>query len=348
VFQHIKANDTIDPSLRLVAHNRNSNRTPQSKLLPSESVLTVEELEAQQLDRKVALDEAAVPKPQQQKRGMTVEELEAGVASVGLEQEQDRGYEYGHESGTLMTETGIAVPTVKLRQWREALSIAEVTLLSATFISTELVLNLSSISQIETSPSPSQRLELAAYQLSTFILSHLALKFGLFPVPCPPQSRPSVLLLCTDCEKSNVTLRAGILLANRGCRVVALVEDGKTEQIQTNLRVLSSSGGRIVRDLAGESSRLHFTYSLILMCKGVLRSTSDVQPRYRCSQRFGNFDLPIAFLFAIGFFSSFTFTQRRCDQIRICCRSRSMGQSSRRWSYYFEYRCTFRDLSRRR
>jgi hypothetical protein len=127
VFQHIKANDTIDPSLRLVAHNRNSNRTPQSKLLPSESVLTVEELEAQQLDRKVALDEAAVPKPQQQKRGMTVEELEAGVASVGLEQEQDRGYEYGHESGTLMTEAGVAVPTVKLRQWREALSIAEVT-----------------------------------------------------------------------------------------------------------------------------------------------------------------------------------------------------------------------------
>ncbi|GAA5959543.1 hypothetical protein JCM3765_002365 [Sporobolomyces pararoseus] len=226
VFQHIRANDTIDPSLRLVAHNRNSNRTPQSKLLPSESVLTVEELEAQQQDRKEALEEAAVPK-QQPKRGMTVEELEAGVASVGLEIEQDRGYEYGNESGTLMTETGIAVPTVKLRQWKEALSIAD----------------------IETSPSPSQRSELAAYQLTTFILGHLGLKFGLFPIPCPPQSRPSVLLLCTDCEKSNVALRSGILLANRGCRVVALVDDGKSEDLRTNLRVLSSSGGRIVREL---------------------------------------------------------------------------------------------------
>ncbi|GAA5876953.1 hypothetical protein JCM16303_006349 [Sporobolomyces ruberrimus] len=229
VFAHIRSTDNIDPSLRLVAHNRkDSSRTPQSKLLPSESVLTVEELEAQQLDRKVALEEAAVPK-QQAKRGMTVEELEAGIASVGLEQEQDRGYEYPNEqSGTLMTETGIVVPSVKARQWREALNIAD----------------------IETSPSPAQRLEYAAYQLSTFILSHLALKFGLFPIPSPPQCRPAVLLICTDCEKSNVALRAGIILANRGCRVVALVEDGKTEDLKTNLRVLSSSGGRIVRELA--------------------------------------------------------------------------------------------------
>ncbi|GAA5897417.1 Edc3p [Sporobolomyces salmoneus] len=227
VFENIRANDTIDPALRLVAHNRNSNRTPQSKLLPSESVLTVEELEAQQLDRKVALEDAAVPKLVQQKRGMTVEELERGVASVELDQEEDRGYEYENERGPVMTESGITVPAVKLRQWKEALSIAE----------------------IESSPSPSQRLELAAYQLTTFVLSHLALKFGLFPIPCLPQSRPSVLLLCTDCEKSNVALRAGILLANRGCRVVALVEDGKTEELKTNLRVLSSSGGRIVREL---------------------------------------------------------------------------------------------------
>lgn len=130
VFAHIRSTDNIDPSLRLVAHNRkDSSRTPQSKLLPSESVLTVEELETQQLDRKVALEEAAVPK-QQPKRGMTVEELEAGIASVGLEQEQDRGYEYPNEqSGTLMTETGIVVPSVKARQWREALNIADVRLL---------------------------------------------------------------------------------------------------------------------------------------------------------------------------------------------------------------------------
>ncbi|GAA5944275.1 Edc3p [Sporobolomyces koalae] len=225
VFKHIRESDTVDPALRLVAHNRNPARTPQTKLLPSESVLTVEELEAQQLDRQAALDAA----PSAKKRGMTVEELEAGVASVGLEQEVDRGYEYATESArTLMTESGVAVPSVKLRQWREALSIAD----------------------IETSPSRLQRLELAAYQLSTFVLTHLSLKFGLFPTPCPPQSRPSVLLLCTGSDKANVALRCGILLANRGCRVVALVEDGKAEELKTNLRVLSSAGGRIVRDLA--------------------------------------------------------------------------------------------------
>ncbi|GAA6006301.1 hypothetical protein JCM11491_002101 [Sporobolomyces phaffii] len=240
VFAHIRSTDNIDPSLRLVAHNRNSNRTPQSKLLPTESVLTVEELEAQQLDRKVALEEAAVTNQQPPvKRGMTVEELEEGVASVGLEQEQDRGYEYAsEESGTLMTEAGVAVPTVKLRQWREALGIAD----------------------IETSPSTFQRLELAAYQLSRFILGHIALKFGLFPIPCPPQARPSVLLLCTDCDKANVALRAGILLANRGCRVVALVEDGKQDLLITNLRALSSAGGRIVRDI----SDLPPTFNLVI------------------------------------------------------------------------------------
>jgi len=55
-------------------------------------------------------------------RGMTVEELEAGVASVGLAQEQERGYEFE----TLATESGTVVPTVKLRQWKEALGIADV------------------------------------------------------------------------------------------------------------------------------------------------------------------------------------------------------------------------------
>ncbi|GAA5853393.1 hypothetical protein JCM5353_009037 [Sporobolomyces roseus] len=222
VFAHIRSTDNIDPSLRLVAHNRNP-RTSQSKLLPTESVLTVEELEQQQMDRQAAME--AVPVKQ---RGMTVEELEAGVASVGLAQEEERGYEYEERGSTLATESGIVVPTVKLRQWKEALGIAD----------------------IETSPSPSQRLELAAYQLTTFILTHLSQKFALFPLPSPPQSRPSVLLLCTDCEKANVALRCGILLANRGCRVIALVDDARSEDFKTNLRVLSSSGGRIVRDVA--------------------------------------------------------------------------------------------------
>lgn len=96
----------------------------------------------------------------------------------------------------------------------------------------------------------------------TFVLTHVAQKFGLVPVPSPPQSRPSILVACgTECEKSNVVLRAAVLLANRGCRVVALVCNDPDDhdaaghataasgELKTNLRVLSSAGGRIVRDV---------------------------------------------------------------------------------------------------
>jgi len=84
--------------------------------------LTVEELEQQQMDRQAAMQAAPVTQ-----RGMTVEELEAGVASAGLAQEPERGYEFEEERGsTLATESGIVVPAVKLRQWKEALGIADV------------------------------------------------------------------------------------------------------------------------------------------------------------------------------------------------------------------------------
>lgn len=99
----------------------------------------------------------------------------------------------------------------------------------------------------------------------------------MFPIPSPPQCRPAVLLICTDCEKSNVALRAGIILANRGCRVVALVEDGKTEDLKTNLRVLSSSGGRIVRELAGTSRISNYSSS----CRSLIRALRpDLPPTF--------------------------------------------------------------------
>ena len=310
MFAHIRSTDNIDPSLRLVAHNRNPARTPQSKLLPTESVLTVEELEQQQLDRQAAME--AVPV----KRGMTVEELEAGVASVGLAQEPERGYEYE----ALSTENGIIVPSVKLRQWKEALGIADV-------CSRRLfpILTLESSSkmivclQIETSPSPFQRLELAAYQLTTFILAHLSQKFALFPLPSPPQSRPSVLLLCTDCEKANVALRCGIQLANRGCRVIALVDDARSEELKTNLRVLSSSGGRIVRDVAGEHLKLLkiFAPSSEADSDRILRPPTDVLPRYRRSGRLGNFAPSFALVLSHRCQSSVTFFRQQIDVLAI-------------------------------
>ncbi|GAA6064207.1 hypothetical protein JCM10212_001620 [Sporobolomyces blumeae] len=233
VFAHIRSQDHIDPSLRLVAHNRNParTRTPQSKLLPTESVLTVEELESQQLDRQNALGVAA-----SSSRGMTVEELEAGVTQVGLRRPSSSRNQSA-STRSVETSDGIVVPVVRLKQWKEALSIAD----------------------IETSPSPFQRLEMAAYELFNFVLrTHALPSISLSTRPASSRTRPSVLLLCTDCEKANVALRAGILLAHRGCRVVALVEDGKTEGLKTNLRILSSAGGRIVRDVDDLPSTFNF------------------------------------------------------------------------------------------
>ncbi|GAA5899609.1 hypothetical protein JCM5296_006957 [Sporobolomyces johnsonii] len=239
VFAKIRSQDETDPSLRLHAHNRNPARTPQTKLLPTESVLTVEELEAQQLEQLQFVAGSSVP------QGMTTDEdseLDAGYAGVGLRRVTN-GLDALSLSGKkgLITEAGVSLPTVRLRQWKEALSIAD----------------------IGTAPSPFQRTELSAYQLVTFVLSHLSSKLDLFPMSSPsspPHARPSILLLCTDCEKANVALRSGTLLANRGFRVVALVEDAKSEELRTNLRVLSSAGGRIVRDLADVAP----TYNLVI------------------------------------------------------------------------------------
>ncbi|GAA5969532.1 hypothetical protein JCM21900_000059 [Sporobolomyces salmonicolor] len=239
VFAKIRSQDETDPSLRLHAHNRNPARTPQTKLLPTESVLTVEELEAQQLGQLQFVAGSSGP------RGVTTDEdseLDGGYTGVGSRQVTN-GLDALSLSGKkgLVTESGISLPTMRLRQWKEALSIAD----------------------IETAPSSFQRTELSAYQLVTFVLSHLSSKLDFFPTSSsssPPHSRPSVLLLCTDCEKANVALRSGTLLANRGFRVVALVEDAKSEELRTNLRVFSSAGGRIVRDLADITP----TYNLVI------------------------------------------------------------------------------------
>ncbi|GAA6003992.1 hypothetical protein JCM10207_006502 [Rhodosporidiobolus poonsookiae] len=273
VFDEIRSNDSTDPSLRLVAHNRNPARAlmPQTKLLPTESVLSAQELHAQQHERLQAVAARAnatagsvggasaspAPGSAASGRGETTEgegsasEFEA-MANQGIRRVQSQlgGLALGAgsgEGGGLVTSRGVRVPVIKTRQWKEALSIAD----------------------IESFPTATQRLESTAHSLVSYILTSLCSTLRLFPPPNPPHARPSILLLCTDSDKGAAALRAGVLLANRGCRVAALVppaaagpeEEGRgSEAWRTGLRVLSSAGGRIVRELAD----LAPTYNLLV------------------------------------------------------------------------------------
>ncbi|GAA6029139.1 hypothetical protein JCM8097_001618 [Rhodosporidiobolus ruineniae] len=277
-FERIRSTDTIDPSLRLVAHNRNPSafrsRTPQSsaqvKLLPSENVLSSQELSDQQSERLAAIaarasgsaraSQTATPTTLSASASTSTSEDEGRFATAagggspvdttdgGVRRLQSQlrnlavqGEGAGGGTGRLVTRKGVRVPTIKLRQWKEALSIAD----------------------IESAPSTFRRLEHSAFSLVHYLLSTLTSPpHSLFPPPSPPSSRPSILLLATDCEKGVVALKAGTLLANRGCRVAVLVEEGegRSEGWRTGLRVLSSAGGRIVKDIAD----LAPTYNLLL------------------------------------------------------------------------------------
>ncbi|TNY23286.1 YjeF-related protein [Rhodotorula diobovata] len=240
VFEQIRSNDDTDPSLRLVAHNRNPSARShhaQTKLLPTESVLSPSELLEQRAERRdvraMVRQQAVVREPEGEGAGGKGGERSAGERLAEVQRQMNEiAVEDGGEAGPpgtevatrLVTRKGIEVPTVTARQWKEALSIAE----------------------IESFPTPLQRLEASSHALTTHILTSLSL-----PPLSPPHSRPSICLLASDGTKGLVALRAGTTLANRGCRVVALVEEGGAggEAWRTAVRVLSSAGGRIVRDV---------------------------------------------------------------------------------------------------
>lgn len=262
-----QSNDDTDPSLRLVAHNRNPSARShhaQTKLLPTESVLSPSELLEQRAERRdvraMVRQQAVVREPEGEGAGGKGGERSAGERLAEVQRQMNEiAVEDGGEAGPpgtevatrLVTRKGIEVPTVTARQWKEALSIAEVRALALILI---LCLDCSTYtrlsSQIESFPTPLQRLEASSHALTTHILTSLSL-----PPLSPPHSRPSICLLASDGTKGLVALRAGTTLANRGCRVVALVEEGGAggEAWRTAVRVLSSAGGRIVRDVEGAS-----------------------------------------------------------------------------------------------
>ncbi|GAA5974960.1 hypothetical protein JCM11641_006780 [Rhodosporidiobolus odoratus] len=251
VFDEIRSNDPTDPSRRLVAHNRNPrSMTPQSKLLPSENVLSASELHDQQDERSAALaarsaGESGQGTPEGGLGEGETREVTQSMRNVKLD---------GQGRARLVTKKGVVVPTIRAKQWKEALSIAD----------------------IESSPTPLQRLEATAHALLAYILQH-----SLIPLPSPA-SRPTVLLLVSDCAKGRAALRAATLLAHRGVKVAVLVEEGVAggEDYRTGLRVLSGAGGRVINDLTDLAS----TYDLILEALSYpLSSTSSLPPSLSAS-----------------------------------------------------------------
>ena len=152
-----QSQDATDPSSRLHAHNRNPSRarTPQSKLLPSESVLSPQELYDQQQEVQILRDnrrtKIASMTPTDMHAGDVEESLGAGGGGGGGggpdgedERRNERRWQSvtgelekialgggastnGRDKGVLMTASGgRPVPVISAKQWREALSIAEV------------------------------------------------------------------------------------------------------------------------------------------------------------------------------------------------------------------------------
>ncbi|KAM0756342.1 YjeF N-terminal domain-like protein [Meredithblackwellia eburnea MCA 4105] len=251
VFADIRRQDQTDPHTRLVAHNRSSGN--QVKLLPKENVLTVEELEEQQFDRQRLL-----PQPGSRaspavdaggtdfrrgdsydapphvpvhatfvERRPTLKASSSGSSSVLRASIGNAAPAGGTRS--LSTQSGIKVVPVKLKQFKEALSIAD----------------------IETGPNPVQRAENAGRGIAAFILRNLTISRKLFPYS--QRQRPFICVLAGDCDKGTVALRAGAHLCNHGAKVVTFILKAKAddyeEGFRTNLREFSSAGGRILRDL---------------------------------------------------------------------------------------------------
>ncbi|GAA5884281.1 hypothetical protein JCM3774_006570 [Rhodotorula dairenensis] len=257
IFADIKSQDATDPSSRLHAHNRNPSsraRTPQSKLLPSESVLSPQELYNQQQEVQTLRDnrrtKIASMTPTDMHAGDVEESL--GGGAEGEDQRNERrwqnvtdrierialsfsngGSDTGAEGEQILTASGRAVPVVKGKQWREALSIAE----------------------IESSLSTTQRLEASSSALLLHVVSQ-----RLVPLPVvKSDARPTLCVLASDSDRGYIALRAAATLAYRGCRVAVLAQysgvaasspdSAMSERFRTAIRVISSAGARIIREV---------------------------------------------------------------------------------------------------
>ena len=246
VCRYRQSQDETDPSLRLHAHNRNRAL---AKLAPTESVLTAAELYEQNQRQ------SASPLPPAGASADETSDCEEEPAPPPRMVERERrgtikpavGTKNGHVVGKeFVTPKGVTAVEVRLRQYKEALSICDV---RGSSLRTVLFANLHARSQIETGPTAIQRTENTGRGIAAFVLQTLSRDRRLFPLE--PRKRPSICILCDDCDKGAVALRAGVHLSNHGSQVVAyiLTTDDHSEVFRTNLRVFSSAGGRILREL---------------------------------------------------------------------------------------------------
>ncbi|KAK4057011.1 enhancer of mRNA decapping [Microbotryomycetes sp. JL221] len=278
VFDQIRSEDQTDPASRLVSHNKRHGHNPyMSKLAPNESVLSERELYDQQEDNAQALSKLSLKHlmPESSTEGSEFdaetdddavtasEDFEGQTSSAAVTESdsdfdaiQDRppylssrrstikpGQDYlttdeGRSKVTFKTDEDVACSPIPLRQYREALSIAD----------------------IETGPTQVQRSEMAGLGIALFVMRHLSLDVG---------QSPEVCILCGEGEKAETALRAGVMLLNRGSRVTALVHRANvavTAEFREGLRVFSSAGGRIVRDLADVSKSTSLIIDAIAPC----------------------------------------------------------------------------------
>ncbi|KAK4052479.1 enhancer of mRNA decapping [Microbotryomycetes sp. JL201] len=112
------------------------------------------------------------------------------------------------------TDEDVRCSAISLKQFREALSIAD----------------------IETGPTLIQRSEVAGLGIALFVLRHLSLDVG---------QSPEVCILCGESEKAETALRTGVMLLNRGGRVTALMPKSTaapTPELREGLRVVRPQG----------------------------------------------------------------------------------------------------------
>ncbi|KAM0790590.1 hypothetical protein ACM66B_004455 [Microbotryomycetes sp. NB124-2] len=286
VFEQIRSQDQTDPASRLVSHNKRHAHNPyMSKLASNESVLSERELLDQQEDNAQALEALSL------KRDGSGGGAQAPDSSE-VETEDDEEYTTGTESqseqvgqeSSAMTESDsdfdvvvdrrpylssrrstikpgsmqdlnefkttssrmgfktdedVRCSPITLKQFREALSIAD----------------------IETGPTLVQRTEMAGLGIALFVLRHLSLDVG---------QSPEVCILCGESsEKAETALRAGVMLLNRGGRVTTLLSRSNappTIELREGLRVFSSAGGRIIRDLADISKSTSLVIDALSPC----------------------------------------------------------------------------------
>ncbi|GAA97967.1 uncharacterized protein L969DRAFT_165232 [Mixia osmundae IAM 14324] len=271
VWAELASGDQSDPSLRLVAHNRNRDIARYTtKLAHTENVLDpseVHDIVATENDETTDYDSAAaLPTP---KLTMTRSSLAAADHTSSSEEEETeldlpeakvpsrRPNTSRAASMSKQGQAALAVPRPTSKARKSATkrkgSSTRQPILALTHKEWSEVQQIASI---ETGPNLAQRCENAGRGLAETIAS-------LAPVDVALE-RLEVVLICGFTSKATYALRAGAHLANRSSPVVAFVPpDDPPQSLSFYLRLFTSAGGIVVRSLAELPSQPDFIVEAI-------------------------------------------------------------------------------------